>query len=253
MHDHYRPSTAEIVIVLVCIGILLLGCLTSCGSAPVSPPRLAEVPAQAHVEDLSRRREMAIEASVNATARGDATEATRQRALADELGKLREEAQTRARQERAELAALSREAAEAADARAAEQQRVADRRRALWVAILGCSLAGAGAVIARMVGLPGMIAYGVPGALMTGCAILAGLVAAQAWLAWILGGLAVLLVLGLAGGLAWILLHAVRQWRRSAEAVAAAGTVERKAHDAASIASQPALVRWFLTRVLGAA
>lgn len=253
--------------------LILLGAIVACAAPalldrdePVPAARDAErlratePPAAAEVRDL-RTEELAAErAAAEAMAAGDRARAEYQRRLADELARLRMAAEVREREQRAQVEALAVEADQralaqraeldqriaaterSADARAVQQRRQSDRRWAGW----GLALAVATAIALRVIGLPGIIAFGVPAAVAAGCLTLAAW-SSVPWLAVVLGmvlAAAVLVVV------AFVARHLVSEWLAYSHRLAAADPAGSTFADAQSRARQPGWLRWIIDRML---
>lgn len=168
--------------------IVLLLMLTGCGSDDAPPQRPAqEPPAAAQARDLGERERAARLDAINATTK---EEYERQTAIANELAKLRAEAERRVLDQQREIDGRARAAQKDADERASRLQAASDRR---W-AILAAASASAAAVAAGIVlaylgmrGLAALIAIAVPAAAAVGV----GILSAGPLLGWILGGLVV--------------------------------------------------------------
>jgi len=242
MTSHER-TLAKIVITTL-VGLALLFALCRCGDTPIERPRLADVPAQITAEDLGHRETAARVAAIDAQSQGHIEEANRQSAIADELAKMRIDAQHRATEERAELATLTDKAEAAAQKRADNKQRASDRRWAVGIAGVGIALAIASAGLLLWWGIPLKLAIGVPGAVVIACLVGSAWFAAGDVLLYVLGGLAVLAVLVFAGLAVWVAIHLGRETQHYASAAAESNSIERQQLDAASLARQPAIVRW---------
>lgn len=236
---------------LVLVLVPLLG-IFSCGSTDDAnkPRTLATVPAQVHAEDLGHRREAAAIAAAEATGRGDQVEATRQQALAHELGKLEREAQARATAERKELAdQIAIERARVAD-EARIQQAADDRRRVMIVAGLGIAAAAGAAWLLWYLGLPRLLYVGAPGALTIVCVLIAGWASAGPVLGYVLGGMIVLAVLAAAGFASYLIAHLVRQWSTTAGWLRVASPDAATAADLHSLSLQAKPVKWVMNHLL---
>lgn len=259
---------------LIVLGVLALLTLAACWSPAVPTPReepvpaaleaerlrALEPPAAAEVRDLRAQELEAARAAATARAAGDAGQAASHQRLAEELARLRAAAEDRERQQReaigrlaaeadqraqAERAELDRRAAaaeRAADARRAEQQRQRDRRWAGW----GLALSAVAAIALRVLGLPALIALGGPAAIGAGCLTLAAW-SSVPWLATVLG---IVLAAGLAVALAVVVRHLIAEWTDYAARLGQANAGDRQAADAASLARQPAWLRWLVTHLL---
>jgi hypothetical protein len=245
-----RERRLSKIIVMALVGLALTFALCRCADAPVERPRLADVPAQVTADDLSHRETAARVAAIDAQSQGHIEEANRQSAIADELAKMRVAAERRATDERAELAALTDKAEAAAQKRAEEKQRASDRRWAVGIAGVGIALAIAGAGLLMWWGITMKLAIGVPGAVVVACLVGSAWFAAGSVLLYVLGGLAVLAVLAVAALAVWVAIHLGRETQHYANAAAEPKSAERFGLDAASIARQPAVVRWLVTRLL---
>lgn len=254
---------------LVSLSFVLCTC-----SAPAPALREAVVPAQAEAERLRavdppaatevrdlRAQELAAQtAAAQASAAGKAAEAAYQRQLGEELGRLRATAEEREREQRQQLATLAAEAdrravaeraeldrreADAqrvADVRAADERRQADRRWAGW----GLALAVAAGIALRLIGLPGLWSVGVPIAVGVGCLTLAAW-SSVPWLATVLG---IVLAIVLVIVLAVVARHLVAEWVDYAERLGEAHPAGKAMADVASLARQPAWVRWIIDHLV---
>jgi hypothetical protein len=212
--------------------------LLACGGPPPAPHR--EVPSAAiEVTDLAAREHAAALAAAEAAAKGDAGEAAYQRRLAAEIKPLREQAESRQRDQQGELEALAARERAAARADAAAEQLASDRRWA-GIAIGACVAAAIAMLVLR---LPPLIAIGAPAAAAAGLLWIAAW-SSVPWLAWALGlALACVLLLGVAG----LAVYVVQEWRWHANDQQAVGRAEA---DRLSLARQPSIIRWFVTRLL---
>lgn len=186
--------------------ILCIVLLAGCGSDDQPPQRpTQEPPAAAQARDLGERERAARLEAITAPSRA---EQERQNAIADELGKLRREAENRALEQQREIDGRAKAAQRDADERAARLQAAADRR---W-AILAAAAAAAASVGAGIVlGYLGQtkLAILVPIAVSSAAGIGVGVLSAGPLLGWILGGLVVCAIV--AGALAGI--RAIRRER----------------------------------------
>lgn len=208
---------------LLALALLLAGC----GSQEVPPTRPAqEPPAAAQARDLGERERAARLEAITAPTRA---EQERQNAIADELGRLRREAEHRALDQQREIDARAKAAQRDADERAARLQAEADRRWAILAAAGASAAAVAAGLVLWYIGLRGLgtvIALAVPSAAAVGV----GILSAGPLLGWILGGLVVAaIVTGAIAGVralrqrvddhATALAHAVRYGETMAEEV----------------------------------
>jgi hypothetical protein len=226
---------------LCCIGALVGWCLalTCCRSAPErqqEPP-----PAAADVADLAAREKAAGLAAAEAAAKGDEPEAAYQRRLAAAIAPLREAAEARQRSQQAELDAIAARERTAARQDAEAEQLAKDRRWSM-IGVAGCAAVLVGLLV---MGVPPLLAVGLPAAAACGLIVLAGL-SSVPWLATAIGlAIACLVLVGLAG----LAVYIAREWRRHADD---ADRLGREAADAASLARQPLPLRWLVSRLLGA-
>lgn len=244
-------ARAPVLVGLVALGIAIAGLVVGCGhtTPPPAPPSLPETPAQKTATDLTQREIAAAVAAADATASGNQAEAARQRAIADELHRLRLDAEARAKAERTELAELTTKAEADAQRRSEDHQRAEDRRRAMAFAGLGIALALAAGGLLLWLGTPAKLALGIPGAVIVACLSGSAWFAAGDVLLWVLGSLAVLAVLASAALATWVAIHLARETQHYAASAADPGTAEREALDTASLARQPAIVRWLISHV----
>jgi hypothetical protein len=157
-------------LVLALLLVVGVGGLIACrDAAPAPVPSLPEVPAQRTADDLATREVAERVSAATAKAEGDTAAAARHAAIADELAKLRADAQARATAERHELATLTAQHDQEAQDRAAKQQREDDRRRAILWAGGGIALSVATAALLLWWGLPLKYAAGIPGAVNICC------------------------------------------------------------------------------------
>lgn len=263
------PRPLHHLISLCALVLVLAGCWSE-----AAPPARADVPADAEVERLRateppaaaevrvlRAQELdAGTAAAKATAAGDTATAAAQQRLAEALAALRSGAETREREQRIEIAALAADAekraaaehaeldrriadqAHQADLQHAEEARLADRRRAGW----GLALAAVAGVAMRILGLPTLLAVGLPLALASGCVTLA------AWssVPWLATALGLVLAGGVAIALALIGRQLLHEWTDYAARLHAATPAGKAEADALSLARQPAWVRWVLDHLL---
>ena len=222
--------------------------------------RATEPPAATEVRDLRAQELAAQTAAAQATAAGKIDQAEYQRRLGEELGRLRTAAEQREQSQRQQMEALAAEADQravaeraemdrraeaaqkAADAHQADERRLADRRWAGW----GLALAVAAGIALRLLGLPAFVSGGIPVAVGAGCLTLA------AWssVPWLATALGIVLAGGLVIALAIVARHLVAEWADYAERLGDVHPNGKAAADAASLARQPAWVRWICDHLL---
>lgn len=239
--------------------VALVIVLLACGSPPARPdPVPAEVEAeqledeimdeirgavlaesaakQADASAVSAGLSLAQVAAAKAESERQRATAERRRALAAELTKIRDEARTRAVEQRAEL-----------DRRADAASIAADNRRLTWLVGIAVALSAGTAAVLIWIGVPARISLGVPGAVAISALTLSAWVSAGAWIGAVLG---VALALTIIAGLALVLVAVLREWHHTAAAASEPGSAERDALAATSRARQSPWVRWILDRLL---
>jgi hypothetical protein len=263
----------SIALILILFVVAVLIGLTGCWSDAPEPRegivpaaeeaarlRATEPPAAAEVRELRTQELEAATAAAKAEAGGDAAAAAYQHRLATALATLRTAAEAREQQQRQQIAALAadadhraqgeqaeldRRAAAAehqADLQRAEEQRLSDRRWAGW----GLALAAVAAIALRVIGMPGLIAFGIPAAIGGGCLTLAAW-SSVPWLATVLG---LVLAAGLLIALALLARRLVQEWLVYATHLQDAQPQAKPLIDAASRARQPAWLRWIIDHLL---
>lgn len=225
------------VTVALLMAVLLLSGLSSCpreGAPAVDPPAAQEV------RDLRGQEVEAGLAAAKAAAAGNMVEADYQRRLAEEIAVLRVRAELRESAQRGEMLAIRQQEQAVARSEAEAEQLARDRRWSLF------GLAGCVALFVALLWLksPITLALGVPSAIGSGLAAVAGL-SSVPWLAPALGyGMACLLLIGFAG----LAVFVAREWRRHADESQAHG---REEADRRSLARQPGWLRPVVTWMLG--
>lgn len=226
------------VTVALLMAVLLLSGLSTCQRDAPAPA--IDPPAAAEVRDLRSQEIAAGLAAAKATAAGDLVEASYQGRLQKEIAALRGQAEQREIVQRGEMLAIRQQEQDMARQQAEAKQLARDRR---W------SLIGLGGCVALLVALlwlraPITLALGVPSALGSGLAAVAGL-SSVPWLAPVLGyGMACLLLICFAG----LAVFVAREWRRHADESQTHGRDEA---DRRSLARQPRWLRPIVTWMLG--
>lgn len=165
--------------------------LVSCGQQDEpAPSRPQEAPAIQQAKDLAERERIARLEAITAPTRA---EQERQSAIADELAKLRKEAEARAVEQQREIDGRAKAAQRDADDRAARLQAAADRRWAILAAAAACAASVGAAVVLGYLGMR-TLAIVVPIAVCSAAGIGVGVLSAGPLLGWILGGMVVLAI-----------------------------------------------------------